>query len=50
MASFTGLNDQYKAKFGFPFILAVRNATKATILGAFSGRLQNGVSQVPSWL
>ena len=46
MARFTRLNETYQAKFGFPFILAVRNATKATVLGAFSGRVHNGVSQV----
>lgn len=45
MAQFNDLNAQYQARFGFPFILAVRNATKATILGAFSGRVAHGVSQ-----
>ena len=38
---FNSLNDQYKDKFGFPFILAVRNASKAIILGAFANRLHN---------
>ena len=28
MKRFTTLNNAYKAKFGFPFILAVRNANK----------------------
>jgi len=36
---FTSLNEQYKAKFGFPFILAVRNVTKHTVLSAIEGRL-----------
>jgi hydroxyisourate hydrolase len=33
-------NAQYRLKFGFPFILAVRNATKRTVLAALRGRLQ----------
>ncbi|KAL3943376.1 MAG: hypothetical protein SGBAC_002542 [Bacillariaceae sp.] len=39
LATFTTLNEQYKTKFGFPFILAVRNASKDTILAALSGRV-----------
>jgi 2-oxo-4-hydroxy-4-carboxy-5-ureidoimidazoline decarboxylase len=35
------LNQAYKAKFGFPFIVAVKNHTKASILEAFDRRLQN---------
>jgi 2-oxo-4-hydroxy-4-carboxy-5-ureidoimidazoline decarboxylase len=34
-------NTLYKEKFGFPFILAVRNATKYTVLAALTGRVQN---------
>jgi 2-oxo-4-hydroxy-4-carboxy-5-ureidoimidazoline decarboxylase len=41
MVHFTQLNAAYRDKFGFPFILAVRNATKRTILGAFEKRLGN---------
>jgi 2-oxo-4-hydroxy-4-carboxy-5-ureidoimidazoline decarboxylase len=41
MARFVKLNDTYKAKFGFPFILAVRNASKGTILGSFERRVHN---------
>jgi 2-oxo-4-hydroxy-4-carboxy-5-ureidoimidazoline decarboxylase len=41
MTEFTALNMAYKAKFGFPFILAVRNASKRIILGAFKRRLSN---------
>eukprot|EP00510_Aplanochytrium_minuta_P001826 CAMPEP_0184011626 /NCGR_PEP_ID=MMETSP0954-20121128/3931_1 /TAXON_ID=627963 /ORGANISM="Aplanochytrium sp, Strain PBS07" /LENGTH=286 /DNA_ID=CAMNT_0026291463 /DNA_START=117 /DNA_END=977 /DNA_ORIENTATION=+ len=41
MEKFTMLNSKYKEKFGFVFILAVRNATKRTILGAFEARLEN---------
>ncbi len=36
---FTALNDAYQARFGFPFIIAVRENTKATILEAFERRL-----------
>ncbi|WP_417308155.1 allantoinase PuuE [Devosia sp.] len=38
---FTGLNDAYVAKFGFPFIIAVRDHDKAGILSAFETRLAN---------
>jgi OHCU decarboxylase len=41
-ARFTELNDAYKAKFGFPFIVAVRGRSKAEILEAFQARLGNG--------
>ena len=39
LARFTTLNDQYKAKFGFPFIMAVKGATKDEILAAFERRI-----------
>ncbi|MCS6815080.1 MAG: 2-oxo-4-hydroxy-4-carboxy-5-ureidoimidazoline decarboxylase [Cyanobacteria bacterium] len=38
---FSELNQAYKSKFGFPFIIAVRNHTKASILAAFSQRLNH---------
>ena len=38
---FKTLNTTYQTKFGFPFITAVRNQTKETILGEFTQRLQN---------
>ena len=38
---FTELNDAYVEKFGFPFIIAVRDNTKAQILAAFETRLAN---------
>jgi 2-oxo-4-hydroxy-4-carboxy-5-ureidoimidazoline decarboxylase len=40
---FVTMNGQYKSKFGFPFILAVRHATKYTVLAALEGRLKNEV-------
>jgi urate oxidase len=40
-AQFMALNDAYQRKFGFPFIIAVRDNTKAQILAAFEQRLGN---------
>ncbi|SDW98042.1 allantoinase PuuE [Litoreibacter albidus] len=38
---FTRLNDEYVAKHGFPFIIAVRDNDKASILQAFQQRINN---------
>ena len=38
---FQALNEAYKQKFGFPFVMAVRGKTREEILEAFSRRLQN---------
>lgn len=38
---FTELNDAYKAKFGFPFILAVKGKGRAEILRNFEHRIHN---------
>lgn len=40
-ARFTDLNDRYRTRFGFPFIFAVKGATKTMILDAFEARLVN---------
>ncbi|MCE0506647.1 allantoinase PuuE [Roseivivax sp. GX 12232] len=40
-AGFTELNDAYTAKFGFPFIIAVRDHDKSSIMAAFRARLDN---------
>ncbi|MEM8978052.1 MAG: allantoinase PuuE [Pseudomonadota bacterium] len=40
-AAFTTLNTAYTEKHGFPFIIAVRDHTKAGILRAFETRVQN---------
>lgn len=40
-AGFTKLNTDYIAKFGFPFIIAVRGLGKAQILQAFQSRIDN---------
>ncbi|HWK13528.1 MAG TPA: allantoinase PuuE [Rhizobiaceae bacterium] len=39
--TFTRLNADYVAKFGFPFIIAVKGLTKGAILDAFGERLDN---------
>ena len=44
-ARFTELNDAYQAKFGFPFIIAVRGLDKARILQAFETRVANDRDQ-----
>ncbi len=40
-AAFERLNAAYNARFGFPFIYAVKGATRADILAAFEARLAN---------
>ncbi|ADZ70681.1 2-oxo-4-hydroxy-4-carboxy-5-ureidoimidazoline decarboxylase [Polymorphum gilvum] len=40
-ARFTRLNDAYRARFGFPFIFAVKGADKHMILDAFERRIGN---------
>ncbi len=42
---FQTLNQAYTEKFGFPFIIAVKNHTKASILAAFPSRLENSATQ-----
>jgi OHCU decarboxylase len=38
---FLALNDAYKQKFGFPFIMAVKGRSKDEILAAFEERLEH---------
>ena len=40
-ASFSDLNDRYGARFGHPFIIAVRGLDRAGILAAFTARIDN---------
>jgi chitin deacetylase len=40
-AAFETLNTAYVAKHGFPFIIAVRDNTKDSILAAFQARIAN---------
>ncbi|WP_290790494.1 2-oxo-4-hydroxy-4-carboxy-5-ureidoimidazoline decarboxylase [Halomonas sp.] len=41
MARFERLNAAYKAKFGFPFVMAVKGSDRFAILDAFEVRLEN---------
>lgn len=43
--TFHKLNNEYKSKFQFPFILAVRNASKYTVLSALEGRVGSSVEE-----
>jgi len=38
---FQSLNSDYHEKFGFPFVMAVRDSSRADILAAFESRLSN---------
>jgi len=38
---FHSMNDAYKQKFGFPFVMAVKGSDRHAILEAFAGRLEN---------
>jgi OHCU decarboxylase len=40
-ARFTALNDAYQARFGFPFVMAVKGRSKEEIMAAFERRLQH---------
>ena len=40
-ARFHDLNARYRERFGFPFIFAVKGATKGAILAAFEARIDN---------
>jgi 2-oxo-4-hydroxy-4-carboxy-5-ureidoimidazoline decarboxylase len=40
-ARFDGLNRAYRARFGFPFVIAVRRQTRESVLAAFEARLAN---------
>jgi 2-oxo-4-hydroxy-4-carboxy-5-ureidoimidazoline decarboxylase len=42
---FDRLNTAYRARFGFPFIIAVRAHTRTSVLDAFTRRLQNSADQ-----
>jgi 2-oxo-4-hydroxy-4-carboxy-5-ureidoimidazoline decarboxylase len=42
---FQDFNDRYRKKFGFPFVMAVRNSNRHEILAAFERRLRNDREQ-----
>lgn len=44
-ARFTALNEAYKARFGIPFIVAVRGATKTQIIAAFENRVGGSLAE-----
>lgn len=44
-ARFQRLNEAYRAKFGFPFIMAVKGRPRAEILAAFERRIDNDAEQ-----
>lgn len=41
LAAFQKLNDEYRSKFGFPFIICARLNAKEAIVSAMKSRLQN---------
>ena len=41
---FKKLNEQYKKKFGFPFIIAVKGKNKGEILNNFRQRITNDIN------
>jgi OHCU decarboxylase len=43
-ARFLALNEAYRARFGFPFVMAVKGRSKAEILAAFELRLGNEIA------
>lgn len=43
-ARFQDLNNRYTEKFGFPFVMAVRNSDRKAILSAFAARLHNSAT------
>lgn len=45
LARFHELNTAYQARFGFPFIMAVKNATRQQILAGFESRLAHSPEQ-----
>jgi OHCU decarboxylase len=44
-ARFQDLNERYKRKFAFPFVMAVRGSNRHEILSAFEERLQNDAEE-----
>lgn len=45
LARFHALNAAYQARFGFPFIMAVKNATREQILAGFETRIAHTPEQ-----
>ncbi len=45
LARFERLNEAYKARFGFPFVMAVKGSDRHAILEAFETRLKNDLAE-----
>ena len=45
IATFTRLNQTYRDRFGFPFVISVRENKKESILAGFAARLHNSRSR-----
>ncbi|MFD1215591.1 2-oxo-4-hydroxy-4-carboxy-5-ureidoimidazoline decarboxylase [Microbulbifer celer] len=45
LARFETLNNAYKERFGFPFIMAVKGSNRFLILDAFEVRLKNSIEE-----
>jgi 2-oxo-4-hydroxy-4-carboxy-5-ureidoimidazoline decarboxylase len=45
LAAFQNLNDTYRVRFGFPFIICARLNARSAILAAMQGRLRNTTEQ-----
>ena len=45
LSHFTQLNDAYKEKFKFPFIMAVKGSNKHAIISGFEDRINNNTEQ-----
>jgi OHCU decarboxylase len=45
IATFTRLNAEYQARFGFPFVICARENKKESILAGFEERLHHGREQ-----
>lgn len=45
LASFSRMNQEYRARFGFPFVVCVGEHTKESILISFAARLENDREQ-----
>ena len=43
-SEFKKLNEEYKVKFGFPFIIAVKGKNKEEILNSFRQRITNNIN------
>ena len=44
LIEFKKLNEEYKVKFGFPFIIAVKGKNKEEILNSFRQRITNNIN------